>query len=180
MKKPNLPYLKRKLIKGQYEYWYFARRGQKEIRLPSPDEPNFFTEYERAKNGKIVKPPTRTFNKLIIEYRKGDRFKNLSDRTRRDYQEKLQYISDNVGSRDPAQMTTLDVIEAMQANEHRKRFANYLQQIFSILFQHARRIGWVDNNPAQGVEKYKTGKGHSPWPQGLLDAYEAACAPMDR
>ena len=63
------------------------------------------------------------------------------------------------------------VIESQLANRHRARFANYIVHMFSILFEHAINLDWMQANPAKGVERLKTGTGHKPWPEALIDRF---------
>ena len=178
MKKPNLPYLVHRKARGK-DYWYFENVEKGRIRLPDPDQPDFLLAYNDAAQRRTRVPVKRNFQRLIEEYKKSQNWSKLKPRTQKDYSKALEYIRDNAGDIDPGKMIRRDVIEAMNANLHRRKFANDLQSMFSVLFEFGINIGWLTTNAAKGVSKLKTGDGHDAWPDALLDAYRAACAPMD-
>lgn len=178
MKKPDLPYLVRQRSKGR-DYWYF-RRGGESIRLPDPSDANFLRAYDEAKRGRTRKPVKRNFRALITAYKSFHKYKSLAPRTKVDYSKVMDYLLDIVGEDDPAKMIKRDVVEAQMANLHRKRFANEVPAMLSRLFEHGITIGWLDKNPAKGVEKIKTGDGHKPWPDALVEAYTEAATGVDR
>lgn len=178
MKKPDLPYLVRQRSKGR-DYWYF-RRGGESIRLPDPSDANFLRAYDDAKRGRTRKPVKRNFAALITSYKSHYKYKALAPRTQRDYSKVMDYLLDIVGEDDPAKMIKRDVVEAQTANLHRKRFANEVPAMLSRLFEHGILIGWLEKNPAKGVEKIKTGDGHKPWPDHFVKAYAEAATGVDR
>jgi integrase len=69
------------------------------------------------------------------------------------------------------------VIAQMEANAHRTRFANYIQQVLSVLFEHAIDLGWLDHNPAKSVRKLKTPAErrapHRPWTDEAVATFRA-------
>ncbi|MEM9474862.1 MAG: tyrosine-type recombinase/integrase [Pseudomonadota bacterium] len=119
----------------------------------------------------------RTFSALIESYRCSDRWTHLKSRTRTDYDRILRYLMEKIGTREIDQMRRQDVLAALQANRDRVRFANYIQQVLSILFEHAIDIGWTDTNPAKGVRKLKVPpsrrKDHIPWPDWAVDRFRS-------
>lgn len=178
MKKPDLPYLVCQRVKGR-EYWYFRRGGQN-IRLPDPSDANFLRAYDEAKKGRARRPVKRNFAALITAYKAFHKYKALAPRTQKDYTKVMDYLLEIVGNDDPAKMIKRDVVEAQAANMHRKRFANEIPAMLSRLFEHGITIGWLRDNPAKGVAKVKTGDGHKPWPDDLVDRYTAAATGADR
>lgn len=196
VKKLDLPYLVarevRKNVKGQvktYRYWYFERAGD---RIPlkdeggkflSPDDEGFLTAYENARSGRSQRPVLKrfTFKNLILHYKERSRTKqgkkkrkaylDLAPRTRKDYDKCLEYLDRNLGDRDFRRTTRPDIVAMMDANDHRKKFANDLKQVASIIFEHAIDQGWMASNPAQGVQKFHTGDGYEAWPLPVLVAF---------
>ena len=72
-------------------------------------------------------------------------------------------------------MKRTHVIQMRDSNDHRYRFANYLVQVGSVLFEHAIDLGWVEYNPAKGAGLLeKTGNDRQPWPQHLIEAFRDA------
>lgn len=51
------------------------------------------------------------------------------------------------------------------------RTANYVVQVLSVLMKHARRLGWREDNPAEGIELYEGGDGHRPWEEKEIAAF---------
>ena len=177
MKRPDLPYLVCQKTKGA-EYWYF-RRGGDRIRLPDPDHPDFYAAYADAKSGRKRVPVQRNFRKLIEVYKADQHFKDLAPRTRKDYAKVMDYLLDTLANDDPAKMIRRDVIEAQMANTYRARFANEIVAQLSRLFECAINLGWITHNPAKGVAKLKTGEGHHPWPEALVEKYAEAATGVD-
>lgn len=181
VKKPDLPNLSIKRRNGR-EYVFFRKyaMGQETyISLPHYSDPGFLDAYIEANKGKRRKAPKFTFKKLIEAYQKSDKFRGLKPRTKRDYNAVNEYLLGIVGADDPARMIRRDVVEAMEANTHRKRFANEIKAHLSRLFEFGINQGWLEKNPAKGVEGFKTGPGHKPWPQALVDRYRAAATGVD-
>ena len=177
MKRPDLPHLQVKTVKGR-EYCYF-RKGGHYIALPHYSEPSFLMAYHDAKTGRPAPPKSQTFERLILKYKQSPKFSALKPRTKADYHKALDYLLDIVGKDNPADMIRIDVIEAQMANRHRARFANEVVGQLSRLFEFGINQGWLINNPAKGVEKIKTGDGHKPWPSDLIEAYRAKATGRD-
>lgn len=72
----------------------------------------------------------------------------------------------------------------MEANAHRTRFANYIQQVLSVLYEHAIDLGWTGHNPANGVRKLKTPAErrvpHRPWSDDAVATFRARATPVAR
>ena len=176
MKKASLPHLVQKKARGRV-YWYYERLGER-TRLPSPDEPDFLDKYNAAKRG--IRPVAlnghRTFQNLIKAYRTGPRWMRLATRTRQDYDKILDWAGTTFGDMDPAKMERRHIIRAQSENKQRVRFANYIVQVLSVLFEQAIDMGWITHNPAKGVRLIRPeGDGpHRPWPVDRIDAYTEA------
>ena len=177
VKKVNLPHLHKKVAKGR-TYYYFVRAGQKRIRLPEqPGSPEFLAAYADAKVGKRAEA-AHSFNMLIESYQASDRWARLKPRTQKDYGKVLNYLREKQGPNDFTLVRRKDILNAMQVNLHRKRFANFIAQVCSVLFEHAIDMGWLERNHARGVKLMKTGEGYQPWPQWAIEAYRAEATGM--
>ena len=175
MKRADLPHLRKKHAKGK-DYWYFERMGER-IALPPPDAPDFLEQYQIAKRGhKPALPQGRTFKRLIAEYRAGPRWTRLAPRTRKDYEKVLEWAEATFGEFSPHRMERRHVIRAQAENAERMRFANYIVQVMSVLFEQAIDLGWITHNPAKGIRLLKSeGEDlHKPWPVDLVEAYTLA------
>jgi integrase len=113
-------------------------------------------------------------------YTTSPKFAGLAPRTKKDYIKVMDYLDDIIGKDDPRKMIKRDVIEAQMANLHRKRFANEIPAMLSRLFEFAINYGWLETNPAKGVERLNTGEGHQPWPDALIEKYAAKATGPDR
>jgi len=170
-------YTTTKTVKG-HVYQYFRKNG-KYIKLPDdPNSEKYDQAYWAALRGKSQPSKRHTWNKLIISYKEGPRWEKLAPRTKSDYNKVLQYLKDIIGDLDVTKMRRSHIIDAQLANKHRARFANYIPHMLSILFEHAINLDWPVTNRAKGVEKLKTGDGHKPWPEPLIERFVAEADPM--
>lgn len=65
------------------------------------------------------------------------------------------------------------VLRARDENRDRLRFANYIVQVLSVLFEQAIDMGWLTHNPAKGITLIRReGEGpHRPWPTEMIAAF---------
>lgn len=162
--------------------WYFRRNGRV-TRLPDIDAPDFLAKYDEAKRGRAK--PTRTSVAALIEsYMLSARFTRRAPRTRKDYSGVLDYLREKIGNRDVSFITRPSIIEAMEANSHRTRFANMISQVASILMEHAKDLGWVRSNEVKGMLKAdvpeERRKPHVPWTDGAVAKARAGMEPRAR
>jgi len=156
--------------------WFIRRKG-KYIRMENqPGSEEFDREYWSILRGKVA-PKGSSWVDLIKSYRASDRWAGLKGRTRADYETVLLYIEEKAGRRDATRFRRSDVIEAMGANVHRTRFANYIPTVMSQVFEHAIDLGLMQSNPAKGVRRQKVPeerrKVHVPWPDWAVDKFRA-------
>jgi integrase len=175
VKQADLPWLRRKHARGR-DYWYFERAGDR-IALPPPEAEDFLECYAAAKRGHTpIKETGRTFRRLIAEYREGPRWRRLAPRTRKDYEKVLDWAEATFGALPPAKMERRHIIRAQSENSERLRFANYIVQVLSVLFEQAIDLGWITHNPAKGIRLLKSESEdlHKPWPDEMIDAFTDA------
>ena len=146
--------------------------------LPDPEDPDFLAAYDRARRGRTKAAAStarkRDFRALVAEYRATDRFAKLAPRTRADYDKVLVWVVEKMGHLPVEGLWTPHVYRAQSENAHTLRFANYIVQVLRILCQHAIRLGWIERNPAEGVELLKsTAEPRQPWPREAIEAYRA-------
>ena len=160
-------------IKGVLYY----RRGGPAVRMVSREgSPEFWAEYARLVRGVYPVKQAQTFKALIASYKQSGDYTKLKPRTRSDYDKVLAFIADKMGGLPFAKMRHSDVIRARDDNAEAMRFANYLVQILRILFQHAMKQGWLETNPAKGVEMLKSSNPpRMPWPADKIAAFREAC-----
>ncbi|WP_245813743.1 site-specific integrase [Boseongicola aestuarii] len=126
----------------------------------------------------------RTLTSLIQSYRKSDRWTSLKARTRSDYEKVLVYLKDASPHVEVTDLRRNAILDMMQSNAHRVRFANYIQQVLSVLFEHALDIGWLEANPAKGVRKLRTPEAkkrpHIPWPDAAVEHFREEAHALPR
>lgn len=174
MKKPSLPYLEFKTVKGR-EYIYF-RKGKFRRRLP--DDPNteeFAREYWATRSGKRNNPSKTTWNELIASYFDSPAFRSKAKGTQANYRRHCEAIREKNGTKDVRQFRrghALAVRDALQDNWSK---ANERVAVLSILCKHAVDLEWIERNPVIDIEKLKGGE-YEAWPDEKLDAFEDYCA----
>ena len=126
----------------------------------------------------------RTLSALIQSYRTSDRWTSLKTRTRSDYEKVLVYLKDASPHVEVTDLRRNAILDMMQSNAHRVRFANYIQQVLSVLFEHALDIGWLEANPAKGVRKLRTPEAkkrpHIPWPDAAVEHFREEAHALPR
>lgn len=135
---------------------------------------DFDAEYWAIRSGRKAES-LRSWSALIKAFRgdPGGRWSEFSPRYRADLEPVFAYIEERLGKIDVARLKQVHIIEAMDANKHRIRFANYLPPAFSMLCQFAVRRRWREDNPAVGIQLLKMPKGkrkpHAPWPDWAVE-----------
>ncbi|MCA0919688.1 tyrosine recombinase XerC [Pseudooceanicola nanhaiensis] len=177
MKRPDLPYLEFKTVKGR-QYIYF-RKGKFRHRLPdNPDSEEFSIEYWSARNGKRSAPAKTTWNALIISYYSSPAFKMLSKGSRANYRRHCEAIREKNGDKDMRTFRRKHALAARDALQDTWSKANERVAILSVLCRHAVDLEWIERNPVIGIEKLSGGE-YEPWPEAKLRAYENAAADHD-
>lgn len=178
------------MVSGKKYLWrhpegriYVRLKGRLHRITAKENTPEFDTQYWEILTGKRSQAKT-SWNALIADYRTSDRWTDLKPRTRKDYEKILTYIAEKNGAKDVRSLTRADVIAAQKANTHRTRFANYIAQIFVVLCEHAIDIGWLKENPANGVRALKTPtdrkRAHLPWTDEAVETFRANAEPLAR
>lgn len=166
MKRGNLPYTV--FHKGKWRF----RRGRVWRTLPGNPAENkeANTRYWELLSGRGL-VERRNFAALVESYQKSPRWTGLSARSRKDYERVIAYILEkNADTAVPA-VKRAAIIAGRDANAHRVRFANYLVQVLSVLFEHAIDLGWRADNPAKGVQRLKMGDGWHQWPEWAIEEF---------
>ena len=92
----------------------------------------FDREYWEIRNGKRAEAK-RSWEVLIDHFRRGDEWANFSPRYRKDLEPVFAFLIANIGKSDVSRLTQADIYDAMDANAHRVRFANYIPTAISML-----------------------------------------------
>lgn len=166
--------------KGRTYYRY--GRGKGSVRLPDdPNSPEFLDALAKLK---AAEKPSRavpgTFADLVDTYKRTSAFTKLAPRTKRDYDQVLNYL------RKPMAEMEVEAIDAPEiaalidriGEKRNWRFANYCLAVISRVFAIAILRGKATVNPATGVPKLTRPReapaANRPWTDGEIEAVLAA------
>ena len=131
----------------------------------------FFAECARiGELNKLARPPKPgTLGLLIAEYKASDAFRDdLAPRTQADYQKCFDYlkpIADTPLHRFDKPLVVL--IRDKARLKHRRRFANYVKAVLSIVFSWGAERDYVKGNPAEKIKNIRRPKkmpmANRPW-----------------
>lgn len=173
MRRPDLPYLEFKTVKGR-DYIYF-RKGKFRRRLPSnPDSEDFSREYWACRSGKRNNSTRTTWDKLIISYYASPGFRGLSKGTQANYRRHCEAIREKNASKDMRAFRRKDALAVQAALQDTWSKANERIAVLSILCRHAVDLEWIERNPVEDIPKLKGGE-YAAWPEDKLRAYERYC-----
>jgi integrase len=169
--------------------WYVRRAGKyfplrdDKGRWHLPDTPDGDAIYWAILTGRQAEAK-RSFGAALALLRQSDRWAALSPRTRKDLEPVLEYLVEKIGKRDIARITTADIYQAMDANKHRVRFANYIPVAVSLVCKVVIRLRWRTDNPALGVEKLAVPEArkqpHHVWTDAAVARFRADASPLAR
>lgn len=130
----------------------------------------------------LVKVPG-TWGALVADYRASHVFKNLAVRTQSDYQAVFDYLSP-LDTTPVARFTTGTIVKLRDKalSEKKRRFANYVVAVLSLVFEYGREREMVAVNPVKGVVRMvRRPKGmtdaNRPWTSDERDAVLAEAPP---
>lgn len=161
---------------------YYRRPGFKRVTLPAPGSEGFLAAYEAAGAATGVRAPEgagmeRTapgsVSALIVAYYQTGKFQSLRASTQKAHRNHLESFRRDHGDKRVAKIGAnhLDAIFAGMAD--RPAQASNLRKRLRTLFDLARRMGWIGDNPITATEavRYRT-KGHTPWSEADIGAFE--------
>lgn len=144
---------------------------------------DFDREYWEILGGKRAESKT-SWAALIAAMRLTDKWADFSPRYRSDLEKVFIYLEGKIGKVDVARLTQADIYDAMEANKHRVRFANYIPTAISMLSKLAIRKRWRFDNPAIDIEPMRVPKSrkkpHTPWPDWAVEKMRADGEPIAR
>lgn len=181
MRKPGrLPYV----VETKPGYLYFRKGGKYLQRLTAPEgTQEFHRQYWEVRSGKPQKVK-QSWAAAFRILRESDRWAEKSIRYRRDLDRVLDYLEAKIGGKAVARLTQADIYDAMDANKHRVRFANYIPVAISMAAKEIIRRRWITENPANRVEQLKVPEHrkqpHIPWPDWAVERFRAEAQPFAR
>lgn len=117
---------------------------------------------------KASAPRDGSLGALITAYKGSIKFPELAARTKKDYQRVFDYL-DRVRDMGVAEIDPPFVYGVRDAafKKHKRRFANYVVQVLSLLFKWGKQHGYADSNPAEDIDAIKRPKNmpraNRPW-----------------
>lgn len=163
-----------------YRYYYHRATG---MRITAEfGTAAFIAEVARLDgHAEATKPRDGTLHALIMAYRRSSSFSDLAARTRADYDKVFDYLKP---MRDMlvCEIDTAFVFELRDKAyaKRKRRFANYVVQVFRLLLEWGRQRGFLDDNPAQGVATItrpkKMKRANRPWTDDERETVLAAAS----
>jgi hypothetical protein len=146
VKKPDLPYLEIKIVKGR-EYAYF-RRGNVRHRLPDNLDSEAFTKaYWEIRTGRRALTRAATWNNLIAAYYQSPEFQNKSAGTKANYRRHCEAIREKNGEKDVRSFRRKHAIAANVLYLDTWSKANERMAVLSILCKQGGRPGMDRTQP---------------------------------
>ncbi len=162
----------------------YFRRGKLLVRMLAPEGTAAFdAQYWEIMTGKRAEAK-RSWAALIELHMQSDKWASASPRYRKDLEPIFAYLVSRIGKADVSKLTQPDIYDAMEANRHRVRFANYIPTAISMLSKLAIRKRWRLDNPAINIEPLRVPKErqkpHLPWPDWAVAKMRAEAEPVAR
>jgi integrase len=167
---------------SRVHYGYYGR-GAGALALGRVNSPEF---HERLAAAMRRAPPDGTVAYLVWQYRQSPEFKNLADRTRKDYLPKLDRIQKHFGRLALTRISSREFIPHIYKWRDTvcgsPRQADYHVQVLSALLGWAQRRGMIESNRAKNLPQlYKGDRREITWTDDQVDAFLASAPePMRR
>jgi integrase len=136
----------------------------------------FIAELQRIEAAWKAKAPTKgTLGEVIDRYRATPEFERLKPVTKRDYERVMAYL-EKLRPMPTSAITRDFVIDVRNKafKTHKRRFANYVVQVLSIMSNIGIDLGLMSSNPAQQIKDVRKATGEKsrnrPWTAGERDA----------
>ncbi|WP_088348933.1 MULTISPECIES: tyrosine-type recombinase/integrase [Rhodomicrobium] len=142
---------------GKYYCYHRATGRRMKEEFGSPEFFSRLAELDKvAKDRAELDAKPGTLKELILNYKLTDEFKDLTTRTRSDYEKVFDFLGPlwkaNLSAFTPP---TLNALRIQWRQERGRRFVNYIRSVLSILFVHAMSMGTMSANPARDMKKIK-------------------------
>lgn len=173
---------------GRVRYYWHPGRGTPNAgartRLPDdPHSPEFWAELNRLRT-EAASPSERagddgkTIAKMVDAYIASPQYGELSQSTQREYLRYLIELREGLGNENPADLKPhmVATIRDNLASAGTKGKANAMVAIIGALYRWGMQLGWADNNPANGVDKFEAEE-YQPWPEWALEQYPSLFPP---
>jgi integrase len=160
-------------------YWYFRRHGKRTALPGHPGSEEFMAAYhalldgsDPAAGGPTGKVLKESFEALVLAYYDSSKFKRLSPKAQRDYRSIFDRFVREHGHKRVRDLRRQHVETFVGAMSDRPGAAQTFLKRLRSLMKFALALGWVDANPAVGVEAYRIGSIHT-WSDEEVARFEA-------
>lgn len=179
----NVNTVRKRLADGTIRIYYYHRPTGTRL----PDDPKSAEFAERltklnagaeGKSGAPVDP--RSFEALIRLYKAAPEYRQLNEKTKKDYVRYLEIVRELWGALAVAKLERKHILKLRDRYADKPRTANYLMQVLRRLLNFAIDRGFRTDNPAQRPGTLRTGPGHKPWPDWLIQAFRENAEPHVR
>lgn len=167
----DLPYLQVFTDRHGKRRTYYRRRGRT-VSLPGePGSPEWSEAYWTARasddraSARHAQASSRTFDALIRTYYSSPDFISLRDSTKRTYRCDLDSFAAEYGTLPVAGLKYRHVLKMMGDMADRPAAANKRLKRLRQVLAMARRMGWVKDDPTEGVKSYRLGEIHTWTPE---------------
>jgi len=177
MKKPDLPHVEAKTVKGRTYFYFRLDRGGKVTRHRLPDNPDteeFATAYWAIRSGRKKALPKTTWHLLVTEFYQTPGYLSKAKGTRENYRRHCEAIREKNGNKDVRLFKRKHALAVQRALQDTWSKANERIAVLSILCRLAVDLEWIDRNPVVDIPKL-TGGEYEPWPDAKLDAFKRYC-----
>ncbi len=172
----RLKHVKRVRSKGR-TYWYHRITGE---RLPGDHEERAarVLEINSTTKSQACRTAMGSLADIITQYKKAPEFKDLRERTRRDYTALLELLLDTWGAHPVASIERKHVLGLRDKHAETPPKTNKLIAVLRIVIAFAIERGYRTDNPAKDIKRLKVGAGHATWPDDAVDRFLASAPPM--
>lgn len=157
MARPRKPYIQKEVTRHGKIVWYFRRGKETRIRLPGIyGSPEFNAAYDAALVGAPIErkatAPRSSLRWLVDRYYESGRYSILAQGTQKNQQLVLEKVCATGGTLSFKAITKKDIISGKLRREATPNSAVAYVVSMKVLFNFAKDSGWIDENPADGIE----------------------------
>jgi site-specific recombinase XerD len=137
-------------------YYYCRITG---VRLPDdPESFEFRKAVETARARKAAPTPPaasdRSFGHLVKKYKETNRYTDLAERTRKEYDRHISYVGPILDNVSVAAIRRSHIRTIMGKFKETPTLAKAIKRTMSVLLSHAvEELNWIEANPAFGMER---------------------------
>ncbi len=172
----RLKHVKRVRAKGRI-YFYHRITGE---RLPMEHEERAarVLEINRTMKGTARKIATGSLADVIAQYKQAPEFRGLRDRTRHDYANYLDLLSETWGPHPVDSLERKHILRLRDKYAETAGKANKIVTVLRIVLTFAIERDYRRDTPAQEIKKIAMGAGHASWPDEAITRFLETAPPM--